>query len=76
VNVNRRRRPTCRIAPRGLTKASCRDGDGLSNKATARRPAVSFNTAKFHVAAILEKLGTDWRTEVVIKAAHRGMVIL
>ena len=50
--------------------------DGLSNKAIARRLAISFHTAKFHVAAILEKLGAETRTEAVIKAAQRGMVML
>jgi DNA-binding NarL/FixJ family response regulator len=50
--------------------------DGLSNKAIARRLAISFHTAKFHVAAILEKLGADTRTEAVIKAAQRGVVML
>jgi DNA-binding NarL/FixJ family response regulator len=50
--------------------------DGLSNKAIARRLAISFHTAKFHVAAILEKLGAETRTEAVMKAAQRGMVML
>ncbi|HXW19963.1 MAG TPA: response regulator transcription factor [Roseiarcus sp.] len=50
--------------------------DGLSNKAIARRLAISFHTVKFHVAAILEKLGADTRTEAVMKAAQRGLVML
>jgi DNA-binding NarL/FixJ family response regulator len=50
--------------------------DGLSNKAIARRLAISFHTAKFHVAAILEKLDAETRTEAVMKAAQRGMVML
>ena len=50
--------------------------DGLSNKAIARRLAISFHTVKFHVAAILEKLGADTRTEAVTKAAQRGIVML
>ncbi|SRR5579883_462611 len=50
--------------------------DGLSNKAIARRLAISVHTAKFHVAAILEKLGADTRTEAVTKAAQRGIVML
>jgi DNA-binding NarL/FixJ family response regulator len=50
--------------------------DGLSNKAIARRLAISFHTVKFHVAAILEKLGADTRTEAVMRAAQRGLVML
>ncbi len=50
--------------------------DGLSNKAIARRLGISVHTAKFHVAAILEKLGADTRTEAVTKAAQRGIVML
>ncbi len=50
--------------------------DGLSNKAIARRLSISFHTAKFHVAAILEKLGSDTRTEAVMKATQRGLVML
>jgi DNA-binding NarL/FixJ family response regulator len=50
--------------------------DGLSNKAIARRLSISFHTAKFHVAAILEKLGADTRTEAVIKATQYGLVML
>jgi DNA-binding NarL/FixJ family response regulator len=50
--------------------------DGLSNKAIARRLSISFHTAKFHVAAILEKLGADTRTEAVMKATQYGLVML
>jgi two-component system, NarL family, response regulator YdfI len=50
--------------------------DGLSNKAIARRLGISFHTVKFHVAAILEKLGADTRTEAVTKAAQHGIVML
>jgi DNA-binding NarL/FixJ family response regulator len=50
--------------------------DGASNKAIARRLGISFHTAKFHVAAILEKLDADTRTEAVMKAAQLGIVML
>lgn len=50
--------------------------DGASNKTIARRMGISFHTAKFHVAAILEKLDADTRTEAVMKAAQLGIVML
>lgn len=50
--------------------------DGASNKAIARRLGISFHTAKFHVAAILEKLDADSRTEAVLEAARLGLIML
>ena len=50
--------------------------DGTSNKEIARRLGISFHTVKFHVAALLEKLGADTQTEVVIKGAQLGIVML
>jgi DNA-binding NarL/FixJ family response regulator len=50
--------------------------DGVSNKVIARRLGISFHTVKFHVAAVLEKLDADSRTEAVAEAARRGLVML
>src|SRR5262249_32643232 len=50
--------------------------DGASNKLIARRLGISFHTAKFHVAALLEKLDADSRTEAVAKGARLGLVML
>ncbi len=50
--------------------------DGTSNKESARRLGISFHTVKFHVAAVLEKLGAETRTEAVIKGAQLGIVML
>ena len=50
--------------------------NGDSNKAIARRLGISFHTVKFHVAAVLEKLDADTRTEAVTKAAQLGLVML
>jgi len=50
--------------------------DGASNKAIARRLGISFHTAKFHVAAILEKLDAESRTEAVAEAARLGLIML
>jgi two-component system, NarL family, nitrate/nitrite response regulator NarL len=47
---------------------------GLSNKAIAARLALSIHTVKFHVAAILWKLGVDSRTAAVASALRRGLL--
>jgi DNA-binding NarL/FixJ family response regulator len=49
---------------------------GLANKEIARRLGVSDHTAKFHVDAILGKLGVHGRTEAVVRAAQLGLVAL
>ena len=48
---------------------------GLSNRKIAERLAISENTAKFHVNAILAKLGVESRTEALAQAARLGLVI-
>jgi two-component system nitrate/nitrite response regulator NarL len=50
--------------------------EGLSNKEIAARMHISDHTVKFHVNAILAKLGVTSRTEAVVQAARRGLVIL
>ncbi len=45
-------------------------------KAIARELGVSEHTAKFHVGAILSKLGAASRTEAVAIAARRGLLLL
>jgi DNA-binding NarL/FixJ family response regulator len=50
--------------------------EGLANKAIARRLGISEHTVKFHVAAILSKLGAGSRTEAVRLGAQRGLVAL
>lgn len=49
---------------------------GLPNKQIARRLGISEHTAKFHVGAILAKLGAASRTEAVTLAARRGLLAL
>jgi len=49
---------------------------GKSNKEIAHQLGISEHTAKFHVNAIISKLGVQSRTEAVIVAARRGLVIL
>lgn len=50
--------------------------DGLGNKAIAARLAVTERTVKFHVGAILEKLGVTSRTEAVTAGLRRGLILL
>lgn len=49
---------------------------GLSNKEIGARLSISEHTAKFHVNAILGKLGVQGRTEAVVRAARLGLVVL
>lgn len=50
--------------------------EGLPNKLIAQRLGISDHTAKFHVNAILGKLGAQNRTEAIARAARLGLVIL
>ncbi len=50
--------------------------EGLSNRELATRLGISRHTAKFHVNAILDKLGATTRTEAVVIAARSGSLIL
>ena len=50
--------------------------EGLPNKLVADRLGISEHTAKFHVNAILDKLGVTGRTEAVVHAARRGWITL
>lgn len=50
--------------------------EGLSNKAIAARLGISDHTAKFHVNAILAKLGAESRAEAIVRAARLGLVVL
>jgi DNA-binding NarL/FixJ family response regulator len=49
---------------------------GLPNKVIANRLNISEHTVKFHVAAILTRLGATSRTEAVHLGAQRGLVTL
>ena len=49
---------------------------GLANKQIAGRLGISQHTVKFHVAALLSKLGATSRTEAVTIGARRGVVTL
>jgi DNA-binding NarL/FixJ family response regulator len=51
-------------------------GQGLSNRAIAERLAISEHTAKFHVNAILGKLGAQTRAEAVALGVRSGLLLL
>jgi DNA-binding NarL/FixJ family response regulator len=50
--------------------------EGRSNKEIALALGISEHTAKFHVNAVLAKLGAATRTEAVVTAVRRGLVLL
>jgi DNA-binding NarL/FixJ family response regulator len=66
---------SAQLTPRELEVLTAM-ADGATNKSIARRLGIPFHTVKFHVAAILEKLDADTRTEAVMKAAQLGIVML
>ncbi len=49
---------------------------GLANKQIGDRLGISEHTAKFHVNAIIGKLGAQTRTEAVVHAVRLGLVLL
>jgi len=50
--------------------------DGASNKGVARALDISVHTAKFHVTAILEKLGARNRADAVAIILREGLVAI
>lgn len=50
--------------------------EGLSNRMVGERLGISEHTAKFHVNAILGKLGAQGRTDAVMRAARLGLILL
>ena len=50
--------------------------DGLPNKAIARQLGISDHTVKFHVNAVMGKLGVGSRTEAVVRATRLGLILL
>jgi len=50
--------------------------EGLPNKVIASRLNISDHTVKFHVNAIMGKLGAQSRTEAVTRATRSGLILL
>jgi len=67
--------PALELTPRE-SQVLGRLSDGLSNKEIAAKMWISDHTVKFHVNAILQKLGASTRTEAVVSAARRGLITL
>ncbi len=49
-------------------------GEGMSNKAVARRLGISGHTVKFHVEAVFSKLGARSRADAVAKGLRRRLI--
>lgn len=50
--------------------------EGLPNKVIASQLNISEHTVKFHVNAIMGKLGAQSRTEAVTRATRAGLILL
>jgi two-component system nitrate/nitrite response regulator NarL len=50
--------------------------EGLPNKTIAHQLGISEHTVKFHVNAIMGKLGAQSRTEAVVRATRLGLILL
>lgn len=64
-----------RLSPRE-TEVLALLAEGASNKVIARHLDISVHTVKFHVAAILVKLGAANRTDAIATAMRRGLVLV
>jgi DNA-binding CsgD family transcriptional regulator len=62
--------PDALLTPRELEVLGA-IGEGLTNKAIARKLGISLHTVKFHVESLFRKLGARTRTEALAKAAAR-----
>ena len=50
--------------------------EGLPNKVIASRLNISEHTVKFHINAIMGKLGAQSRTDAVVRATRSGLILL
>ena len=68
-------RPVEDLTPRELEVLQLL-AEGLPNKTIAQRLGVSDHTIKFHVNAILGKLGAQSRPQAVVRATRLGLIVL
>ena len=66
--------PDALLTPRELEVLGA-IGEGLTNKAIARKLGISLHTVKFHVESLFRKLGARTRTEALAKAAERRVEV-
>jgi two-component system nitrate/nitrite response regulator NarL len=75
-----RQRPAAPVLAEPLTARELEVLDllaqGLSNKQIGARLSISEHTAKFHVNAIVGKLGAQGRTDAAMRGARLGLVVL
>ena len=64
-----------RLSPRE-TEVLALLAEGAPNKVIARHLDISVHTVKFHVAAILVKLGAANRTDAIATAMRRGLIMV
>jgi DNA-binding NarL/FixJ family response regulator len=67
--------PTADLTPREREVLNL-VAQGLANKSIARQLSISDHTVKFHINALMSKLGAQSRTEAVVKASRLGLIIL
>lgn len=63
------------LTPREQEILACL-GEGLSNKAVARRLGISAHTVKFHLEAVFAKLGATCRADAVARGLRGGLIVL
>ncbi len=73
VPVARPDPPTADLTPRELDVVRLL-AEGLANKAIAQRLDISEHTVKFHLNAVLGKLGAQSRTDAVVRAIRLGLI--
>lgn len=75
ININQPETPVEQLTPRELEVLQL-VAQGLPNKTIAARLSITDHTVKFHVNAIMTKLGVQSRTEAVVRATKSGLIFL
>ncbi len=75
IEVSQNEAPAESLTPREMEVLQLL-ASGLPNKTIANRLSITDHTVKFHVNAIMTKLGVQSRTEAVVRATKLGLIIL